>query len=157
MAWFYFALPLSMCIRFQICVCVLNHRCVWHTIQVGIKQEAYQLADRLTEGPVVLVGIVEDEEGKSEDIECVTHRQVEHVNGGRLPSLCTEHHHKKSCGVQRQTNDKNQGVADGKENEFKVFIKSTERAGVGAVGHVDVRVGHADCDSTWGEDLDWLV
>lgn len=124
------------------------------TVQVGIKQEAYELADGFAEGPVVLVGIVVDEEGQSEDVERVTHGQVEHVDGGGPPVLGPEHDHVERRGVQRQADHKDQSVADGEEDVFKVFVKFTKRAGVGVVGHVDVRESHVVARTPGGKKRD---
>lgn len=131
------------CFVAQVC-CSLQY-C---TIKVGIKQEAYELAERFTEGPVVLICVVINEEGKRKDVECVTHCQVEHVDGGRLPALCAAHNHIQRRGIQRQAEHKDQGVADGKEDEFKIFIKCTEGAEVGVVA--EVRGSHRGCENTWG-------
>lgn len=117
------------------------------TIQVGVKQEAYQLADGFTEGPVVLISIVIDEKGQSEDVERVAHGQVEHVDGGGSPALCAEHNHVERHGVQRQADHKDQGVADGEEDVFKLFIKFTESAGV--VGHVEVGEDWSGYKESW--------
>lgn len=119
------------------------------TIQVGVKQEAYQLADGFTEGPVVLISVVIDEEGQSEDVERVTHGQVKHVDCGGFPALCAEHNHVERCGVQPQANHKDQGVADREEDVFELFIKFTESAGVGDVGHVEVREGWCGYKESW--------
>lgn len=69
--------------------------------------------------------IVVDEERQSEDVEGVTHRQVEHVDCVRLPVLCAEHDDKQSRGVQCQAKDKDNGITDGDEKIFKVIIEPT--------------------------------
>lgn len=119
------------------------------TIQVGVKQEAYNLAQRLAERPVVLIRVVVDEEGQSEDVQGVAHGQVEHVDSGGLPALGAEQHHIQRSSVQRQADNKDQGIADGQENVFETFLKDTvEVAVIGLAGYVVVPSGHLGYEDT---------
>lgn len=57
--------------------------------------------------------------------------------------LCAEHNHVQRCGVQRQADHKDQGIADGKEDVLKIFVEfAVEGADIGLVAL------HLGCDDT---------
>lgn len=56
-------------------------------VEVGVEQEAHQLAEQLPEGPSVPQGAGDDEEGQCQHIKQVGYHQVHQIDGGTAPAL----------------------------------------------------------------------
>ncbi|KAJ1088042.1 hypothetical protein NDU88_001201 [Pleurodeles waltl] len=57
------------------------------SVEVGIEQEPNQFADLCSKGPVVPHGVVNDEQRQRADVEEVSDREVDEVDGAAGPFL----------------------------------------------------------------------
>uniref|UniRef100_A0A8C3XE95 Uncharacterized protein n=1 Tax=Cyanoderma ruficeps TaxID=181631 RepID=A0A8C3XE95_9PASS len=112
-------------------------------VQVGVELEAHELAGEVPERPIVLLGVVVDEEGQGADVEQVGHGQVEHVDRAaaqrlpRQPDLPDDH------GVQGQPHHEHHRVHQGQQHLLELLVVGA-RVPPGAHG---CQVGHGGIPS----------
>uniref|UniRef100_A0A8C3E7X7 Uncharacterized protein n=1 Tax=Corvus moneduloides TaxID=1196302 RepID=A0A8C3E7X7_CORMO len=108
-------------------------------VQVGVELEAHEFAGEVPERPVVLLGVVVDEERQGADVEQVSHGQVEHVDHGaaqrlpRQPDLPDDHR------VQGQPHHEHHRVHQGQQDLLELLVVG---AGVPPWAHEGRQVGH---------------
>uniref|UniRef100_A0A670ZE01 Uncharacterized protein n=1 Tax=Pseudonaja textilis TaxID=8673 RepID=A0A670ZE01_PSETE len=91
-------------------------------VEVGVELEADEAAGKIAEGPVILLGIVVDQQRERTDVKEVGHRQVQHVDHGSSqdlpghPDLDNDHE------VQRQPQPQDDGVHHRQQDLLELFM-----------------------------------
>ena len=91
-------------------------------VEVHVEYEALQAAQHVTEYPVGLVEVVEDEEGQREDVAEVSQGQVEHVDGDAAPGSHVAHEHPDGQAVAHQPRDEDHDVDGGQVVELEARL-----------------------------------
>ena len=91
-------------------------------VQVAVELEAHQAAGQVPEGPVVMAGVVEDEEGQGTDVQEVGHSQVQHIDLATGQRLAGPPDEKDDGEVEREAQHEHQAVDGREEVTLKVLI-----------------------------------
>ena len=98
-------------------------------VQIGVEEEADDLAESHAEGPVASVAVVVDEGGQGEHVEHVRQSQVEHVHGAGVPGPHLGQEYPQGHGVEEKPAHAHQAVGHRQQDVLELLVKATGLVG----------------------------